>query len=174
MKLGPGTLKKDWGAVQLGQVKRYNRELQPLQRVGWQEIVLPHGQIEGTFGLTRKGSLAMARGAFGAAQTFQLLGLQREQVKFDYEAGIEKVRREMRELLVGSAIRESAADFRTIGSLVEETGLTEGDVRAATQSKAIARRPWGRPGMELFAEPSKPVSAREVLSAIRAYIAKRP
>jgi hypothetical protein len=94
--------------------------------------------------------------------------------KHDFELAFQRLRRESRDVLVQRALTGSASDFRTVPSLAEETGLPEEDVRAVVESSTIARKPWGRQGLDMFAPSSKPVSRQEILSAIRMFLAKRP
>jgi hypothetical protein len=91
-----------------------------------------------------------------------------------YEEALRTFRKKVRGPLVARALGQGPADFRTIPSLARETGLPEQDIRAALDLPSVARRPWGRPALDLFAPASRPVSIREVASLLRVFVTKRP
>ena len=57
---------------------------------------------------------------------------------------------------VKDALKDRRWDFRTVSGLVDTTGLSEETVRAALAT-GVARRPWRRPGSDLFTSIHRPV-----------------
>jgi hypothetical protein len=75
--------------------------------------------------------------------------------------------------LVRSALEGGHWDFRPVAKIAEETGLTETTVREVLESQGFARRPLGRPASNLFTRADRRVTLREVVSSLRAFIAKQ-
>jgi hypothetical protein len=75
---------------------------------------------------------------------------------------------------VREELKDDRWDFRTVGGIANTSGLSEEAVRAALALPGVARRPWGRPGTNLFTSADRPVSMRERLSLLDIFIAKRP
>lgn len=78
------------------------------------------------------------------------------------------------EALVLEALADDRWDFRTIAGISDQTGLSEGAVEdVLARSEAVRRSDAPSPdGHWLFTLKSRPVSAREALSATRAIITK--
>ena len=77
---------------------------------------------------------------------------------------------------VKDALKDRRWDFRTVSGLVDTTGLSEETVRAALAT-GVARRPWRRPGSDLFTPRSdRPgtISAASDCPCFETFIAKRP
>jgi hypothetical protein len=75
--------------------------------------------------------------------------------------------------LVRRALEDPRFDFRPLDRIIEATGLSLDEALKALNDPNVARRPWGSPGSNLFTTAKRPVSARELLSALRSVIAKR-
>lgn len=75
--------------------------------------------------------------------------------------------------LVRRALADTRFDFRPLERVAEATGLSPREALSALEAPGVARRPWGRPASDLFAPADKPVSAREIFSMVRLFVAKR-
>lgn len=83
--------------------------------------------------------------------------------KTSWSSAVESVRR---------ALSDSDYDFRPLDRVAEVTGLSR-EAALDALSAGVARHPWGRPTSDLFTRADKAVSPREVLSGLRAMVAKR-
>lgn len=72
------------------------------------------------------------------------------------------------------ALADGRFDFRRPESLARELDLSLEEVRAILERTDVARRPWGRPGSDIFTSVDRPVSVRERLSLLDVFVAKRP
>jgi hypothetical protein len=81
----------------------------------------------------------------------------------------------LREDLVGKALRNPSWDFRTVGGIAKETGLTEQDVeKVLSGHKDLFRRSVvpDRLGRAIYTIRDKPISLKERIAFIRMLITK--
>lgn len=75
--------------------------------------------------------------------------------------------------LIVRALEAADSDFVRIDTLAARTGLSRREVRSLVEDSAVARHPWGRPDLDAFTLPSRPVSVRERISLVWSYLANR-
>lgn len=78
-------------------------------------------------------------------------------------------------LLIKKALENPDWDFRTLDGLAKETGLSREEIRALLDDHQDDTRKsyvTDRSGNVLYAPADKPVSLREILANIRAFVTK--